>query len=89
MKTIKIECDACDGTGLYRGFAEPRGVAVVCLRCGGTGCAEIRYEPFKRRKGRRDVQTVRYSRGTFIGTGVGPVGGSVTYAEFAAGQMPE
>ena len=84
---IKTECGSCRGTGLYRGMAEPKGVAVVCLRCNGTGCAEVEYTPFTERKRRDDVQTVKLSRGTFI-LSCGPVGDSVTYSEFMAGKMP-
>jgi len=85
--TVRTECKDCGGTGLYSGFAEPKGVAVVCVRCGGTGCAEYTYTPFVRRKGRQGIKTVRRSRGSFIGTGVGPTGGSITYKEFAKGKM--
>lgn len=88
MATMKTECEACNGTGIYRGFAEPQGVGVVCLQCNGTGCEEIRYKPFKMRKTRRDVKTVRRSRGTFLATGVGPAGREVTYQEFLNGKMP-
>lgn len=36
----KYECQSCSGTGLYRGFAEPKGTAVVCCSCKGTGQTE-------------------------------------------------
>ena len=88
MNEVKAECGACSGTGLYRGFAEPKGTAVVCLHCSGTGCETIRYKPFEKRHGRRDIQWVQRSRGSFIVTGVGPTGGKITYAEFQAGKMP-
>jgi hypothetical protein len=86
--TVKTECGACGGTGLYCGFAEPKGTAVVCLRCDGTGCANIEYTPFERRKAKRGVHTVQRSRGSFIGTGVGPAGRSITYAAFERGEKP-
>ena len=86
--TVEIECGSCGGTGLYCGFAEPKDVAVVCAVCGGTGCAKLSYKLFTGRKGRRGVKQVRKSAGTFIATGVGPVGDSVTYQEFLAGKMP-
>lgn len=88
MQTIKAECSACGGTGLYSGLAEPKGTAVVCLQCGGDGCEEITFTPFVRRKGRRGIQTVRRSQGSFVGTGVGPTGGSITYQEFQQERMP-
>jgi hypothetical protein len=84
---VEAECGECGGTGLYRGCAEPNGVAVVCLRCKGTGCVDVHYTPFTKRKLRDDVKTVRLSRGSFI-LSCGPVGKSVTYAEFMAGKMP-
>lgn len=88
METIYVECRACGGTGLYCGFAEPKGTAVVCVECGGDGCQEINYTPFTRRKGRRGVNTISRSRGSFVGTGVGPIGGTITYQEFQQGRMP-
>jgi len=88
MNTVKAECSACDGTGLYCGMCEATGTAVICIRCGGTGCEEISYKPFEGRKGRRGIQSVKWSRGGFIVTGVGGVGKSITYREFAAGQFP-
>lgn len=40
MKKLKIYCRRCGGTGLYSGFAEPEGVAVICLGCDGSGAEE-------------------------------------------------
>lgn len=88
-KTIKAVCSGCGGTGLYSGLCEPVGVAVVCLCCGGTGCEELAYTPFTKRKGRRGIKTVRCSRGSFIGTGVGPYGKEISYKEFQAGKLPK
>lgn len=87
-KTIEIECQSCGGTGLYSGFAEPKGVAVVCVTCAGTGKSTFTYEPFERRKGREGIHTVRLSRGSFIATGVGPTGGSISYEAFQNGKFP-
>jgi len=89
MKTvIDVVCDSCDGTGLYTGMCERPGTAVVCVRCNGTGCAKISYTPFTQRKGRRGITEVSWSRGCFIGTGVGAVGKSITYSEFNSGKLP-
>ncbi|MEK0337405.1 MAG: hypothetical protein QQN41_08230 [Nitrosopumilus sp.] len=88
MQTIKVECSVCNSTGLYIGFAEPKGTAVVCVQCGGDGCEEIVFTPFIRRKGRRGIHTVSRSCGSFLGTGVGAVGISITYHEFKQGKMP-
>lgn len=88
-QTVKAECGDCRATGLYRGFAEPAGVGVVCLTCGGTGCKEMTYTPFTERKPRDDVRYVQRSSGSFIGASVGPRGGKITYQQFLSGQLPE
>ncbi len=86
--SVEAQCSACGGTGVYCGFAEPKGVGVVCSGCDGSGKQVITYIPFTSRKRRTGVKTVQVSRGTFIGTGVGPVGSSVSYKEFLDGKMP-
>jgi len=88
METVKAECSACGGTGVYSGFAEPEGVGVVCLRCGGTGCVEVKYALFTKRKKRRDIKTVKLSRGSTI-LSCGPGGTEVSYKDFLNGKMPE
>lgn len=88
MNKVLAECGACGGTGLYSGFAEPKGTAVVCLQCKGTGCQEIRYTPFTVRKGREGIHWVQKSRGGLIAFGVGPVGRLISYQEFQRGKMP-
>ena len=88
MDSIKTECAACGGTGLYRGMAEPAGVAVVCVQCKGTGCFGLTYKPFVSRQPRTDVQFVHCSKGSFI-MNCGPTGNPVTYADFLAGKMPK
>lgn len=90
MKKQQTECSACDGTGLYCGFAEPPGVAVVCIYCGGSGATPCGGSaPFTGRKRRDDVRTVKLSRGSFLATGIGPYGRGITYEEFMAGKMPK
>lgn len=76
-----IQCNECQGTGSYRGMAEPKGVAVVCLRCSGTGSIEFRYVKFEKRLPRTDIQKVYRSRGPTI-MSCGPTGAFITYAEF-------
>jgi hypothetical protein len=88
METIKVECKDCGATGLYKGFAESEGVAVICLTCRGSGCQEISFKPFIKRKQRNGIRIIYRSRGSFVGTGVGPAGGSITYQEFQQGEMP-
>lgn len=82
-KTIYTRCADCDGTGLYSGFCEGAGHAVICLGCGGTGCAKLQYIPFTRRRPRRDIKTVAVSQGKSIITGTGSKAGTtMTYIEF-------
>ena len=76
METVKTECYACDGTGLYIGCAEPKGTAVVCVECEGSGCFEFPFKPFTRRKGRRGILTVSQSQR------------SITYKEFQQDKTP-
>ena len=82
MSEVKAECGSCSGTGLYRGFCEAPGTAVICLTCAGTGCQIIKYTPFTKRKRKNGIHTIQFSRGSFIGTGVGGTGAPMTYYEF-------
>ncbi len=54
MKKIEldIECQSCNGTGVYRGMGERDGASVVCFTCDGTGCFKYKFEYtlFKERK---------------------------------------
>jgi len=86
--SVKAECVACGCTGVYSGFCEPKGTAVVCLICDGTGCEVVRYTPFTGRREKRGIKTVSLSRGGFIATGVGAVGKSIPYSEFKKGKKP-
>jgi hypothetical protein len=80
---MSIECNSCGGTGLYSGFAEKKGTAVVCLSCDGSGEAEMRYKPFSGRRAKRGIHTVSLSRGSFLGTGVGGrLDTEMTYQQF-------
>jgi hypothetical protein len=87
MPTIKQQCRSCDGTGLYSGFAEPKGTAVICLDCDGKGWNNYSYKEFAGRKHKPGIKTVSLSRGRFIVTGVGPSEFKediMTYAQFEA-----
>lgn len=63
---VKAECSSCGGTGLYCGFAEPKGTAVVCHTCRGTGCQSIKYTPFTQRKRKSGVQRVMTDGGIWF-----------------------
>jgi len=66
METIKIECESCDGTGIYKGMCEKDGSAVVCIKCQGTGMIEFNYTPFTERKLRTDVKRVYSNTMTYV-----------------------
>jgi len=70
------KCESCKGTGLYVGFAEKDGAAVVCHDCKGTGCyhTKIEYDDFEGRITRDDVERV-YETNPGIGIGKGMEGG--------------
>lgn len=55
-----VKCEACAGTGIYKGFGECKGNGVVCSRCDGKGARQHRFEytPFTERKVRRGVKWV-------------------------------
>jgi len=67
------QCDSCAGTGLYKGFAEGAGAAVVCCDCKGTGkqCIKITYNNFTGRKIKKGVERVYL---TNCGFGIGTTG---------------
>lgn len=66
VTTIKTECAACKSTGLYVGFAEAKGEAVVCVSCEGTGCRTVSYTPFAGRRRRNGIEKIRYGSGTIL-----------------------
>ena len=86
-KIVEFECLDCSGTGLYCGFAESEGEAVVCLSCNGTGKRTIEYTPFTGRKEKEGIRWVSLSRGSFIGTGVGSIGKKISYEDFKCGKL--
>jgi len=68
------ECESCGGTGLYIGFAESDGAAIVCHTCRGEGHHQRRivYRDFKFRAGKPGVRRVfQVNPGIGIGTGGG------------------
>jgi hypothetical protein len=62
---FKVECGACGGTGLYKGFAEPPETAVVCARCGGTGQGSGT-KPFTGRKRKPGIKWVMADGGLWM-----------------------
>lgn len=78
-------CPDCEGTGIYRGFGEGRGVGAICRTCNGTGALEREVKEFKQRRMRADIQTVRWPVRMEDQIEKMP---SVTYQEFLAGKLP-
>lgn len=79
---VKHECTSCSGTGLYCGFAEPKGTAVVCMRCDGKGWQKTTFNEFTGRNLRKGIHKVSLSSGSLLVTGIGATGQSMTYEEF-------
>ena len=68
------QCKSCAGSGLYVGFAERDGAAVVCHTCHGTGKhhVKIEYDDFQGRQLRDDVERVYETNpGICLGKGNG------------------
>ena len=87
-ENFKIACPSCGATGLYKGFAEAVGEAVVCLQCSGKGWKWFEYQLFEGRKKKNGIEIIRFSCGSFIATGVGGHGKAMNYAQFEK-QIPE
>jgi len=73
---MKIECRSCQATGLYRGFAEPEGYAVVCHTCRGQGFEDVQildknasFAEFTRRKRKRGINKVLTDGGMWFTRG--------------------
>lgn len=56
--TVRCECPACRGTGLYKHWTCHDGTAFVCRKCKGTGAVELSYTPFGGRKKATGVERV-------------------------------
>ncbi len=62
IQTIIVtkQCDACTGSGVYKGYAEQEGFAVQCRRCKGSGCSKetITWIDFNGRVTKPGIHTV-------------------------------
>jgi hypothetical protein len=65
---VRARCDTCNGSGVYQGFAEKKGEAVVCEDCEGEGCHTITYTPFAGRTTVKGVEKVYWSAGKSLDT---------------------
>jgi len=98
-KEIVIECNSCDGTGLYKGMAERDECAVVCVTCQGKGSVNYSYRPFNGRKDRKGIKRV-FSKScgyvhsaknaeTITGNVINFEKGGCTYEEWKNGEIPK
>ena len=96
---LEIECEACDGTGLYSGMGESKGLAVVCRKCKGSGkyMYKFEYNDFTGLKERGDIERVYLPTGYKLGLGIINFDGvgeidmnkkGVSYSEFLEGKRP-
>ena len=91
---IKVECRACDGTGVYidKHFPKPDGVALVCRECQGKGYHEHKtvygeFTEFTHRKIRSGVRWVWPSMDVWSAKQDWQRY-AVSYEAFQRGQMP-
>lgn len=69
---LDYECQACKGTGIYKGMAERGDFGVVCCKCEGTGKAHFKFEYddfIKRRKRNNVKQVLEVNPGIIADTG--------------------
>jgi len=67
MIFITHECENCNGTGIYTGYAEEQNVGVVCKTCKGTGMVESRHKKFMGKKEREDISfVIEHNPGIFV-----------------------
>lgn len=77
-KTIKVECEWCNATGVRVGIDTrvPKGDGRACHRCNGRGWKSVSYTPFFERKKRDDVVLVHGIDAT------GEKGGAMNYRQW-------
>ena len=98
---MEIECQDCEGTGIYVGMAEKEGAAVVCTKCKGSGkyLYKFKYNEFTGRKKRKDVNRVYLNGYGYViiphdiyFENIGRIDMSkegVSYQEFLNGKIPK
>lgn len=55
---LKVVCEDCNGTGLYRGMCEHGKSAVICYNCNGKGYEIVKHKIFKERKYVKNIERV-------------------------------
>ena len=61
ISEVKINCESCKATGIYSGYAEPEGTAVICKDCGGRGFKVATL--FNYRKTDNNIKIIKLSDG--------------------------
>jgi hypothetical protein len=88
MKEIQIQCPDCRGKGVYQGFAEKQGAAVICHSCNGRGWTMFRYDEFNGIVQTKGIKTVFARNHGFVLTTDSP--GGVSYKEWLLdGKKPD
>lgn len=77
---VDMACRSCGTSGVFKGFAEPPGVANVCWTCEGRGGFKQRIYLFDGQKRSRD--DIRFVRDGYRESD------RIPYAEFLAGKLP-
>lgn len=60
MYNVVGECVECKGTGLYSGWAEGIGNAVICAGCHGSGAVKVVLKEFTERKKKSGINKIRH-----------------------------
>lgn len=81
---LTVACDDCGATGLYQGFAQLRGTAVICATCLGTGGRVLRFNPYTGRKPREGIKRIEAANTIWFPE----TSDTITYEEFVSG-VPE
>lgn len=82
-----IECRKCAGSGLYVGFCERDGFAVVCRNCSGSGCEKFEVTPFIARKEKQGImRVVEKNPGVTMGGPDFDAFGGMLYSDWLAGK---
>jgi len=93
IKTMKILCTSCEGTGLYKGMGEKDNCAVVCSRCDGEGFINYQYQNFTKLVKRENIDRVfkgcGYCQSSKNTNDIKFSEGGCTYEEWLNGVQPK
>lgn len=86
--TLEYACNACRGSGVFRGMGEPPGYGVICWDCKGSGKRVFEYTPFTERVHRDDIKRIGHSGGSIRNTRTDPEQEGIPYEDWLAGKEP-